>query len=110
MKPILVALIVLTLAGCAQKQDARATVSASQASLAASGKVAMAYLHLPVCPVSAPVCGTPSIRNQIKVAFDQATDALNAAQATADAGGTPDMVAATTALKTLQELLAVVKQ
>ena len=104
-----VATIALLVSGCSStattQQKTVAAVSASQASLPAAGRVALACYSVPRCnsAVSAP------LKAQIKTAFDTATDAVNASQATADAGGTPTATAeaaAASAVATLQGLVA----
>lgn len=95
--------VVFGLAACAPKTSPVAAVSAAESGLAAAGKVAMAYLALPVCgATSATVCGQPKIRAQIKTDFDSAYAAVTNAQTVADGGGSPDMTAVTVALTLLQ--------
>ena len=100
-----VAILAMALAGCAAKNTSVATVSASEAALAASGKVALAYMQLPPCGGPATLCAQPTVKRDIKAAFDRASDAVTAAQAVADAGGTPDMTAASAALVALQDIV-----
>jgi hypothetical protein len=89
------------LAGCSGggQQTAIASVSASQASLAAAGRVVLACYAEASCAAVAP-------KPQIKVAFDAAYLTVTQAQTAADSGGTPDMNAVTTSLQTLQALVA----
>jgi hypothetical protein len=95
------------LAACGQTttQSPIATVSAAEAALAASGRAALAYMQLPPCGGSATICSNAMVKAKIKTAYDTAYSAVTAAQTTADAGGTPDMTAATAALTTLQTLV-----
>lgn len=90
------------LAGCAVTPKNVATVSAAEAGLAASGKIALAYMQLPACGGAATLCSDPAIKAQIKSKYDTAYAAVTSAQAVADAGGTPDMTLATAALAALQ--------
>jgi hypothetical protein len=101
-----VATIALLVSGCSStattQQKTVAAVSASEASLVAAGKVIMACYSVPACDKVAP-------KAQIKKAFDDAYSAVTAAQATADAGGTPTATAeaaAASAVATLQGLVA----
>lgn len=100
------AVTVLVLSGCSStattQQKTVAGVSASQAALAATAKVAMACYSVPACDKVAP-------KAQIKKAFDDAYAAVTAAQSTADAGGTPTATAeaaAASAIATFQGLVA----
>lgn len=101
----LVILAALAAAGCAAKNSSVATVSASEAALGASGRVAIAYMQLPACGGSATLCAQPTIKASIRSAYDRAYTAVTAAQAIADAGGTPDMAAASAALLALQDIV-----
>lgn len=85
--------------GCATKTSPVAVIAASQDSLNAAGKTILACYSVPRCNAAAP---KPAIR----LAYDTAYDALTRAQAIADAGGTPDLVASTVALSALQVLVA----
>jgi hypothetical protein len=89
----------LALAGCATAPTPVATVSASESVLAAAGRAVLACYAVPACATVAP-------KAQIKSAFDAAYTAVTAAQATADAGGSPDLTAATAALSALSALVA----
>lgn len=91
--------LILGLAACAAPPSSRSTVAASQVALTAAGRVVLACYSLPSCSSVAP-------KAQIRTAYDQAYTALVAAQATADAGGTPSMTAAAAAMATLQGLIA----
>lgn len=96
----------ILLAACSSTtQSPVATVSAAEAALAASGRAALAYMQLPPCGGTATLCSAPTVKAQIKIAYDQAYAAVTAAQATADAGGSPDMTAATAALTVLQNIV-----
>jgi hypothetical protein len=103
----LVSGLALGLAACGTSQQTNiANVSASEAALAGSGHAALAYLQLPVCTgTNGPICSNPTIKAQIKLAYDQAYSAVTAAQTVADSGGNPDMTAATAALTALQNVL-----
>ena len=92
----LIVTAVISVAGC--KTNAVATVSASEASLAAAGRVVLACYSVPACAAVAP-------KPAIKLAYDSAYTAVTSAQTTADAGGSPDMTAATAALSALQGLI-----
>lgn len=80
-------------------QSSVAAVSASEAALAAAGRVVLACYSVPKCSAVAP-------KPQIKAAYDSAYTAVTNAQTVADAGGTPDMTAATAAMSALQGLVA----
>jgi hypothetical protein len=90
--------LVVLLAGC-QSQSSVAAVSASEAALAAAGRVVLACYSVPKCSAVAP-------KPQIKSAYDSAYSAVTQAQTVADAGGSPDMTAATAAMSALQRLVA----
>jgi hypothetical protein len=81
------------------QQSAVATVSGSEARLAAAGRAILACYMVPACSAVAP-------KPKIKAAYDSAYNAITAAQAVADAGGTPDLTATTAAMVTLQGLVA----
>lgn len=105
--PAVAVLAALSVGGCASKQPPVAQVSAAEAALAAAGKVALGYMHLPVCAAGGlQACAQPVVKAQIKTAYDTAYDAVTAAQAQADAGQSPSMTAALSALATLQSLVA----
>lgn len=86
----------LALAGCSA-QNPRAQVSAAQAALAASGQVALTYMHLPNA--------APAIKTKIKTAYDTAYATLVAAQADADAGRPVNTVAINAAIAVLQSII-----
>lgn len=96
-----------SLAGCAASASGGAgsvpapivSVSASEAALAAAGRVVLACYSVPACAAVAP-------KPAIKVAYDNAYGAVTAAQAVADSGGSPDLTASTAALVVLQGLVA----
>lgn len=93
--------LLLILAACATttpKERALATVSASQASLTATGRLILACYSVPRCGSAAP-------KAQIKRAYNDAYVAVTEAQKTADAGGSPDMTATTAAMSALQGLV-----
>jgi hypothetical protein len=97
--------LVASVAGCGSPPAT--TVVAAESGLAVSGHAALVYLGLPVCTgANGPVCSTPAAKAKVKAAFDQAYDAVTAAQAVADAGGSPDLAAATAALAALQGVMA----
>lgn len=92
--------LVCSLAACATATPTtRSTVAASQVALTAAGRVVLACYSVPSCALAAP-------KAQIRAAYDQAYDAVTAAQAVADAGGTPSMTAAAAAMTQLQRLVA----
>jgi hypothetical protein len=91
--------LALALGACANTaKPSVATVSALEAALAAAGRGVLACYALPACAAYAP-------KPTIKVAYDSAYTAVTAAQTAADAGGTPDLTAATAAIATLQGLI-----
>ncbi len=101
-------LLTVALAGCGATTTtpipgtttpAVATVSASQAVLAASGRTVLACYSVPACAKVAP-------KAKIKAAYDVAYKAVTDAQAVADTGGSPDMSLEAAALTTLQSLVA----
>lgn len=89
----------LALDGCASKTSPVAAVAAAQDSLNAAGKTILACYSVPRCNAAAQ---KPAIR----LAYDTAYDSVTRAQAIADAGGTPNLVASTAALSALQALIA----
>lgn len=97
MKRITILVFILILAACATPTP-RSTVAASQVALTAAGRVVLACYSVPSCAATAP-------KAQIRAAYDRAYDAVVAAQAVADAGGTPSMTAAAAAIATLQGLV-----
>lgn len=80
------------------RERALANVSATQASLAASGRIILACYTVPHCNAVAP-------KAKIKAAYGEAYTAVTAAQASADAGETPNMTASTAAMQALQGLV-----
>jgi hypothetical protein len=97
LSSILWAGLVIWLAGCATSAPPppRAAVSAAEATLAAAGRVILSCYAVPACAAAAP-------KATIRKDYDAAYTALTSAQAVADAGGSPDMTAATAALSLLQ--------
>ena len=95
-RTITAGLALLALAGCSASNP-RAQVSAAQAALAASGQVALTYMHLPTAK--------PAIKAQIKTAYDTAYAVLVAAQADADAGRAVNTVAINAAITVLQAII-----
>lgn len=93
------ALLVFLVACSGTSQSSVAAVSASEAALAAAGRVVLACYTVPKCAAVAP-------KPQIKAAYDSAYTAVTNAQTVADGGGTPDMTAATAAMSALQGLVA----
>jgi hypothetical protein len=102
IRPIELVWIVFLIGACSTvattQQKTVATVSATEATLAAAGRSAVACM-------ATPVCSAPALKAQIKAAYDKAYNAVTTAQAVADAGGTPDMTAATAAIVALQNLI-----
>jgi hypothetical protein len=76
-------------------KPAVAPVSAAEATLAAAGRVILACYAVPACSAVAP-------KPKIKADYDAAYSAVTAAQTVADAGGSPEMTAASAALALLQ--------
>jgi hypothetical protein len=104
MKPALVLGLALALPACAASSTPPpaapvAAVSGIEAALAAAGHAVLACYTVPACSAAAP-------KAQIRTAYDNAYSAVTAAQSTADAGGSPDLTAATAAMTTLQNLIA----
>lgn len=95
MTSLLWAGLVVWLVGCATPAAPKATVSAAEASLAASGRLILACYAVPACSAAAP-------KKTIRADYDTAYAAVTTAQAAADAGGSPDMTAAMAALSLLQ--------
>jgi hypothetical protein len=100
----LVLLLAAGLAGCGKPATTSPTpavpdVVASEASLAAAGKVVLACYALPACAAQAP-------KAQIKLAYDAAYSAVTQAQTAADAGGSPNMTAAAAAVASLAQIVA----
>jgi hypothetical protein len=102
MNRLLILSFAAALAACTStatnQQKTVATVSATEATLAAAGRAAVACM-------ATPVCSAPALKAQIKAAYDKAYNAVTAAQSVADAGGSPDMTAATAAIVALQNLI-----
>jgi len=73
-------------------------VVAAEAALAAAGHIVLGCYAVPACVAVAP-------KPAIKKAYDAAYNAVTAAQTVADAGGSPDMTAATAAMSGLQSLI-----
>lgn len=95
-RAITAGIALLALAGCTASNP-RAQVSAAQAALAASGKVALTYMHMPTAK--------PAVKAQIKTAYDTAYAVLVAAQADADAGRPVDTAAINAAIAVLQAVI-----
>lgn len=98
-------------AGCAATgtpRSAMASVVAAETAIAAAGQVAMGYMTLPVCgaPGAPALCAAPSVKANIKTAFDNAYGAVTTAQADADAGKPVDTVALNAAIAALQSTVA----
>ena len=98
-RTITAGIALMTLAGCSG-QNPRAQVSAAQAALAASGHVALTYMHLPTAK--------PAVKTQIKTAYDRAYATLVAAQADADAGRPVNTVAINAAIAVLQAIIVTI--
>lgn len=98
----LVASFVAWLAACTTPSPA-AEVAASEAALAATGRVILACYAQPRCNAAAP-------KQQIRQQFDITDDALSAAQRFADSGGVPDLTAAAASLAALQMLVVQLPQ
>jgi hypothetical protein len=93
----------LVLASCGQtgttpNDNAKAAVAAAQSALTGVGDTILACYQVPSCSKVAP-------KQQIKDAYAGAYAAVTKAQATADAGGTPDMTGTTAAMSALQSLM-----
>lgn len=109
MKRLILALAAVgALAACSNNQTS-ATIAAMESGLTAADDAALGYLQLPVCPTSAPVCGNPTLRQNIKTAAGQAYTLIKQAEASNAAGTTPDLTAAEAALSTYQTILAQTK-
>jgi hypothetical protein len=94
----------LSLSACTTTpQSSVAAVSASEATLAAAGKTILVCYGVPRCAAAAP-------KAQIRAAYDLAYDSVTRAQAIADSGGTPDMIASASALSALQALVVQLPQ
>jgi hypothetical protein len=94
----------LYLAGCSPApKPAVASVAASEAALAAAGRVILACYTVPSCLAVAP-------KAKIKAAYDSAYTAVTQAQTVADAGGSPDLTATTAAMTALQGIVAQLPQ
>jgi hypothetical protein len=98
---VILASFALWLAACSQPgpRPAAASVSASEAALAAAGRAVLACYTVPRCSAAAP-------KAQIKAAYDSAYISVTQAQTIADAGGSPDLTATTAAMSVLQGLVA----
>jgi hypothetical protein len=79
--------------------DPRAGVAGAEASLTAAGEAIIACYSVAACHEAAP-------RAEIAARYDEAYDAVTKAQATADAGGTPNLAASTAALSALSTEIA----
>ena len=98
-RAITAGIALLALAGCTASNP-RAQVSAAQAALAASGKVALTYMHMPTAK--------PAVKAQIKTAYDTAYAVLVAAQEDAKAGRPVNTVAIGAAIAALQAVIATI--
>jgi hypothetical protein len=102
MKQLLV-LVALVATSCAApppgQNPAIARVAAAQKALTAAGKAVIACYQVPRCSAVAPHAA-------IRRAYDTAYETVTAAQAEADAGGTPSMTASAAALASLSAILA----
>lgn len=94
--------LAVLLSACATPSPV-AEVAASEAALAAAGRVVLACYAQPRCNAAAP-------KAEIKTQFDITDDALTAAQRFADAGGLPDLTAAAASLAALQMLVVQLPQ
>lgn len=99
----LAALLSLSACSSTTPQSSVAAVSASEAALAAAGKTILVCYGVPRCAAVAP-------KAQIRAAYDLAYDSVTRAQAIADAGGSPDMIASASALSALQALVVQLPQ
>lgn len=97
--------IALLLSACAS-QSQKAAVSAFESGLTAAGSAILAYTSLPQCPQSTPICYSSEVKQQAKTAFDRAYDVVTKAQAAVDAGQSFDSVAVSTAMSSLQAIVA----
>ena len=105
MRALLAATALLALAACSTSSQ-QSTIAALESALTAADDAALGYLTLPVCPTGAPACGDPAIRVRIKASAKAAFDAVTAAEAAAKGGATVDLTAATAALASYSDLIA----
>lgn len=96
---------VVGLGACAS-QSQKAAVAASESALTAAGSAILAYTSLPQCPQSTPICYSAEVKQQAKTAFDKAYDVVTKAQTAVDAGQSFDSVAVSTAMTSLQAIVA----
>lgn len=100
---------ILTLTGCGASAPTPKTPAQVAYEITATYQgalvTAVAYDRLPLCPVSAPVCGTQATRTAIKVAVDQAYPAVTALQSVARSVN-PDAAALTNAANAAEAALA----
>ena len=99
LRAIAVIAVLLALAACST-QNPRVQVSAAEAALAASGQVALTYMHLPTAKAA--------IKEKIKTAYDTAYAVLVAAQSDANAGRPVNTVAINAAIEVLQAVIATI--
>jgi hypothetical protein len=85
-------------AGITTQQQNVANVVALEAGLTAAGKSTLACYSVPSCSKIAD-------HAKIRLAFDAAYDAVTSAQQASDAGGSPNVAAASSALATLNALI-----
>jgi hypothetical protein len=99
---------VLGLVGCTTPPPSpKAQVAAAELSLTAAGRLALQYMGRAPCPQpTGTLCADATIKLHIRQAYDAAYDTVTAAQATADAGGTPDLTVAQATLASLNAVVA----
>lgn len=112
MKNIMAVAALAALVQCASQSgtpaSGKAAVVAAEAAITASGQLAIGYMTLPVCgaPGAPALCASPSVKANIKTAFDNAYTAVTTAQTAADAGQSVDTVALNAAIAALQSTVA----
>jgi pyrimidine deaminase RibD-like protein len=102
-----VALLGLLLLTACPGSTVKAQVAALESGLTAAEKIADAYVKLPRCGSAGAtsICSDPIKVSQIGQADNTAFAAVDAARISAEAGGTPDLTAATAAMAALNALV-----
>lgn len=104
--------LVLFAAGCSgcssvlsSNNGTQQTIASLEVGLASAEYAAAAYVKLPVCVGTTPVCSDPALSAKLKAADNRAYAAIKTAEGIAAAGGSVSTVAASAALVAFQGLI-----